>query len=437
MKKYLFLLLLLVFSVLIRAQDYVYFRQVRDYTSKQSANKFDSLQKELTNRLGAGLHYLYPLYQALAWEDKFRKTMGEKNFYGNFSQLLSFAGDYPMALTYEEKSFDSLQEPVKKHIEDEIAQLKNIQYASAKSSILDNAQHYQVVMINEAHNKPLHRAFTYSLLEDLYKSGYQYLAMEMLNNFSNQCLDSVNVFTGYYSTEPVGGELVRKALQIGFKLISYEDTLATKHTGTQRDSIQAVNIYNVIKNDPNAKILVHAGYGHISEEPIADYKPMAWWFKKLSGIDPFTVDQTVMTEGSNYEYGRLYYDYFTSKFTITEPSIVFENKRPFNPLQEKGYDVIVIHPRTIYQNNRPSWASLGGVRQAVLVQPTERTLFFVQAYYANEYDADNLGLLVPADQTYVATREGYYCLYLRKGKYKIVLRDIGYKILSVKDREVN
>ncbi|MEI9944786.1 MAG: hypothetical protein WDN26_11255 [Chitinophagaceae bacterium] len=363
--------------------------------------------------------------------------MGEKNFYGNFSQLLSFAGDYPMALTYEEKSFDSLQEPVKKHIEDEIAQLKNIQYASAKSSILDNAQHYQVVMINEAHNKPLHRAFTYSLLEDLYKSGYQYLAMEMLNNFSNQCLDSVNVFTGYYSTEPVGGELVRKALQIGFKLISYEDTLATKHTGTQRDSIQAVNIYNVIKNDPNAKILVHAGYGHISEEPIADYKPMAWWFKKLSGIDPFTVDQTVMTEGSNYEYGRLYYDYFTSKFTITEPSIVFENKRPFNPLQEKGYDVIVIHPRTIYQNNRPSWASLGGVRQAVLVQPTERTLFFVQAYYANEYDADNLGLLVPADQTYVATREGYYCLYLRKGKYKIVLRDIGYKILSVKDREVN
>ncbi|MEI9944785.1 MAG: hypothetical protein WDN26_11250 [Chitinophagaceae bacterium] len=80
MKKYLFLLLLLVFSVLIRAQDYVYFRQVRDYTSKQSANKFDSLQKELTNRLGAGLHYLYPLYQALAWEDKFRKQWGRKTF---------------------------------------------------------------------------------------------------------------------------------------------------------------------------------------------------------------------------------------------------------------------------------------------------------------------------------------------------------------------
>ena len=58
-------------------------------------------------------------------------------------------------------------------------------------------------------------------------------------------------------------------------------------------------------------------------------------------------------------------------------------------------------------------------------------------YYEKEYNEENVNLLIPADQTYITNTEGYYCLYLQKGKYKIVLRDITYKVLSVKDREVN
>lgn len=437
MKKYLFLSAFLFVSFFsATAQDYLPFKQVRSYTESQKPGRYDSSLKYLTNRLGFEIHYLYPLYQAIGWEDKFKKLLGEKSYYENFSELISFTGDYAMASALLEKSFDRLSDSAKQSIEAGIDQLKNIQYASAKNAILSNAQVYRVIMINEAHDKPVHRAFTYSLLEELYKQGYHYLAMETFNNYSNHCLDSLNVLTGYYTNEPVGGELVRKALQLGYKLISYEDTLIYQHTASQRDSIQAVNIYNIIKKDPAAKILVHAGYGHICEEKIGDYTPMACWFKKLSGIDPFTVEQTGMTEGSDFEYGRLFYNYFNEKYSIPEPSIVFENKRPFNPLQEKGYDVIVIHPPTVYQNNRPSWISLNGERQPVLIQPTERALFFVQAYYENEYSEENISLLIPADQTYITNSEGYYCLYLRKGKYKIVLRDITYKILSTKDREV-
>ena len=205
------------------------------------------------------------------------------------------------------------------------------------------------------HAKPVHRAFTYSLLEDLYKAGYHYLAMETFNNYANKCLDSLNVFTGYYTNEPIGGELVRKALQLGYKLVSYEDTAALEHNSSQRDSIQAQNIYSIIKKDPSAKILVHAGYGHIYEEKTGDYTPMGWWFKKISGIDPFTIDQTTMTQGSDFEYGRLYYDFFTDRFSITVPSVIFQNKRPFNPMPEKAYDIhidtsanalsrIIVHP---------------------------------------------------------------------------------------------
>ena len=436
MKKYLLTGLIVCSFILSQAQTYLPFEQIRKYTNAQSPNRYDSSLKYLTNRLGAEIHYLYPLYQAIGWESKFKKAMGEESFYASFSQLLTFAGDYTMAESYATKSFDTLSKQAINAIADTVDRLKNIQYVPAKASIISNASLYKVIMINESHNKPVHRAFTYSLLEDLYKAGYHYLAMEAFNNYSNKCLDSLNVFTGYFTMEPVAGELVRKALQLGYKLISYEDTLAAEHTISQRDSVQAENIYSVIKKDPAAKILVHAGYNHISEEKIDNYIPMAVWFRRISGLDPFTIDQTGMTEGSEFEYGRLFYQYFNARFTISSPSIIYQNKRPFNPLEEKGYDVIVMHPASTYLHNRPTWLSLNGERTATLIQPTAKGLFFVQAYYENEYDADAINFLVPADQTYITNSEGYYCLYLKKGKYKIVMRDISYKIISTKDIEV-
>ena len=83
-----------------------------------------------------------------------------------------------------------------------------------------------------------------------------------------------------------------------------------------------------------------------------------------------------------------------------------------------------------------TWLSLNGERKVTLIQPTEKLLFFVQAFYENEYDADVINFLVPADQTYITNREGYYCLYLKPGKYKIVLRDVSYKVLATKELEV-
>jgi len=437
MKKYLSATVFIIFTFLsTTAQTYLPFEQIRKYTSTQAPGKLDSSLKYLTNRLGAEIHYLYPFYQALGWESRFKKNMGEKGFYDMFSQLLSFAGDYGMASRYATKSYDTLTGNAISHIADTVQQLKHIQYVPAKEAIISNAPHYRVIMINEAHAKPVHRAFTYSLLEDLYQQGYHYLAMEAFNNYSNRCLDSLNVFTGYYTYEPVAGELVRKALQLGFTLVAYEDTLAAVHSPSQRDSVQAAAIYAVMKKDPSAKILVHAGYRHIAEEKTGDYTPMAFWFKKISGTDPFTIDQTNMTEGSDFEYGRVFYEYFNTRFNINSPSILYQDKRPFNPMEEKGYDVIVMHPATTYLHNRPSWLALNGERKLTLVQPAEKMLFLVQAYYDNEYNAEQLNYLVPADQTYITNREGYYALFLRKGKYRIVMRDVSYKILTTKELEV-
>ena len=60
----------------------------------------------------------------------------------------------------------------------------------------------------------------------------------------------------------------------------------------------------------------------------------------------------------------------------------------------------------------------------------------VQAYYENEYSEKYLGLKIPADQTYITAENGYYHLYLQKGKYKLVYRDINYKVLSASDIDI-
>ena len=119
MKKNLFTLILFVLSSLFAtAQDYLPFEQVRKYTKLQTANKYDSSLKYLTNRLGAEIHYLYPLYQAIGWEEKFKTSMGEKSFNASFSDMLSFAGDYHQAIAYQEKVkdefFDELRSCVDK-----------------------------------------------------------------------------------------------------------------------------------------------------------------------------------------------------------------------------------------------------------------------------------------------------------------------------------
>jgi len=242
---------------------------------------------------------------------------------------------------------------------------------------------------------------------------------------------------GHYLSEPLGAELARKAIQLGYTLVPYEDTAARKHSPTQRDSVQASNIYAVIQKDPTAKILVHAGYGHIEENAFnTGYVPMAAAFKKKSGIDPFTIDQTDMTEGSAFEYGRVFYDAFMERHPLQIASIALQKNKPFKPIENDGFDISVIHPKTIYSNGRATWYNMYGERKEVAIKPTEKNLFMVQAYYYDEYSYKKLGSLVPADQTYNYGDDGYYYIYLKPGRYKLVMRDMNYEELSTKDLDV-
>lgn len=400
----------------------------------------DSTLTSVDNMPAGSLHYLYPLYQLYAEDERFKKLYPEGNYFTLLSQSVSFTEDYESALAYQQKSYNTtVDETAKRQVAKLMASYKNIQHADARRFLLYAAKDRQVVMINEAYNKTVHRAFMLSILGDLYKRGFHYLAMEMLNNRSSKELTKLTPQTGYYTSEPLAGEMVRTALVLGFKLVAYEDTLANMHRASQRDSIQAMNIYKVIQADTSAKIIVYAGYASISKKNDLDtsYVPMAMTFRKISGIDPLSIDQVDMTEESNFAYGKYFYDSYIQKFQLQTPSIALINDQPINVTGSGLYDLAIIHPPTIYRDSRPTWLNLEGRRQPIYIKPTNKSTFLVQAYYQLETFDAKPGKVVPADQTYVPGNKGTFLLYLKRGQYIAIFRDMKYKILNTQHIEVN
>jgi hypothetical protein len=412
---------------------------LKHYVTKENLRSYDSAYSDLHYVIGDNLNYLYPVYQLLGDDQKFMKSFSIPTYYDLLSQCVSFTGDYSAALAYQRLAdTTNLTDVDYRQIAKSIQQLKNIKNVDAKRFISFIASNYKVIMLNEAYNKPLHRAFAYSLLDVLYNRGFRYLAMEMLNPMPDQELTKLTYKTGHFPTEPVAGELIRQALDLGFKLVAYEDPQAEKHSPTERDSIQAMNIAQILKQDPSAKIFVYAGYGHIAKKSITpDFIPMGMAFKRITGLDPLSIDQTDMTEESNFSYGKAFYDAYLEKYPLTGPSIPLINDEPVNVTGTTLYDLTVIHPKTSYYYSRPTWLSLSGRRQSISVKTTNRNIFLVQAYYQIESFGTKPGQVVPADQTYFSNGNGAYTLYLRRGLYILIFRNMLYKTLYTQHLEVN
>jgi hypothetical protein len=409
------------------------------YVTVGNTNTFDTSYTDLHYIIGENINYLYPIYQLLGADKKFLNDFSSPVYYDLLSQTVSFVGDYSAALEYQKLSDTThLSEVEYRQIGKSIQQLKNIKHADAKKFISFIAPNYKVIMLNEAYNKPVHRAFAYSLLDALYTRGFRYLAMEMLNPMPDQELTKLTYKTGHFATEPVAGEMIRLALDMGYKLVAYQDPNALSHTATERDSIQALNIAKILQQDPEAKIFVYGGYGNIAERSTTpDFIPMGMAFKRMTGIDPLTIDQTDMTEESNFSFGKAFYDAYIEKFPVTSPSIPLSNDEPVNVTGNALYDLTVVHPRTSYYYARPTWLGLSNRRHPVSIKTKNRNIFLVQAYYQFESFGSKPGQVVPADQSYFPYGDGVYTLYLRRGLYILIFRDMQYKTLYTQHLEVN
>jgi hypothetical protein len=330
-------------------------------------------------------------------------------------------GNHKEALEYWDLVMLPKKETYTKKQSDSINEIYEI--VQAKKYIIDQAKKNQIVILNEYHHNASHRVFTESLLLELYKNGYKNLFLEALSN--GQYVDSLLnerkypiQKSGFFTRNPQFGNLIRTALEIGFKVHPYETT--QPQGGEIREIDQANNIHAIIKANPNEKYLIHCGLGHALEGKLSFFGglSLAGRLRELTGIDPLTIDQVYYTEKSKVEFTNP----LRKAIQIKEPSVLLDNNIPFSyRYKESWMDIVVFHPNTSYTHNRPNWL-LKDNHQFVKIDLNDLETDFpimVMAYY----EEDNINEAVPIDVVEVINPQDSCYLALKKGRYQIVTID--------------
>jgi hypothetical protein len=273
-------------------------------------------------------------------------------------------------------------------------------------------------MVNERHHATSDRLLTLELLPLLWAKGSRYFAAEAFDSRDsslNRRAYAASSVSGGYVDEPVFGEIVREARRLGFTLVPYEMEPAQNqvtdslNSQQRRDRAQARNLYDrIFRVDPKAKVLIHAGYAHIKEHADSTWSPMAAYLRQLTGIDPVTVDQTMLAEMNEPDKEHPAYRAAQAANLVGKRPVILtdRNARPISPATF-DVDFQVLTPRTSYTNGRPTWMALGGRRHPVEVAVPECAArqCIVEARLATDGDD-----AVPIDRT--EARAGSVTLFL-------------------------
>ena len=371
------------------------------------------------------------LAQFKAMRDAYRAD-NNKAFRIVFGQYLSwyqtFVGDYPGAHdSYSIRQLAASDDAPSPLVSGEQAK-------PALDAIADLAKGRKAIFFNEAHNVSITRTLTVQLLARLRAEGFTYFAAETLyeSDLDLQKRGYPIPKSGFYTMEPIAAEMVRSAIKLGFKVVAYESE--PPGNGDIREYTQANNLYErVFKNDPAARVVVNAGYAHIQENGrYLGGSSMAQHFRKLSGIDPLTIEQTMLIDHPTGTENHPYYQAVIAALHPTAP-IVFESKdgKPWS-LKPKAYDVSVLFPLDQLRDDRPTWLELGGLRKPYFVSGSlcqNDYPCLIEARYGNEGEdaipADRL-VLDPVkhaqskeELVFQGKPETHGNLYLRPGAYRL------------------
>lgn len=362
---------------------------------------------------------------------------GKSAFRAIFGQYLSwyqtFLGDYKDA----ELSFSIQQKPLADDAPSPLAQ-PGWHPVPALEYIPRLAKQYRVVFLNEAHNIALTRTLTVRLLKPLREEGFNVFAVETLYHSDIEALGRRGYPTaasGFYTREPIYAEMVRTALKLGYKVVAYEAD--ANHSGNAREAQQAEILSKILKDDPNAKLVVNAGYAHIQKTgQFLGAQSMAEHFIKDSGIDPLSVEQTILIPHQDRSMDHPDYDPIIAAVHPRQP-VVFVDKdgKPWS--LRPGYDLSVVFPEEHFMYGRPTWLDLWGARVPFAVNGNicqRHWPCMVAARYADEGDdaipADRMVLdpvpLMTINDIKITT--GDYSipigqLYLRPGRYRLTVSD--------------
>lgn len=144
-------------------------------------------------------------------------------------------------------------------------------------------------MIMEDHFVSKHREMIEAVLPTLRDAGFTRFAAEAIGE-SAESLKSRGypiVETGYYTSDPQFGNVIRAALELRFEVLGY-DVHPFTHEG--REEFAATTLTNVLNRDPHGKLVVHAGHAHVFKHKMdLGQRRLASIPWEKTGIEPFTI----------------------------------------------------------------------------------------------------------------------------------------------------
>ncbi|HEY6816637.1 MAG TPA: hypothetical protein VI168_13950, partial [Croceibacterium sp.] len=315
----------------------------------------------------------------------------------------------------------------------------------AIEAIVRAAEGRRVVMINEAHHAPRHRAFTYRLMLALREVGFTHFGAETFCSASDcepLLVDGApRLATGFYTRDPVFADLARQAGAAGYTLVGYEMRPDQPFPASEpnvpgprnsRELAQAVNLKALLDADPAIRVVVHVGFGHLSETaPDSGTLMFAGQLRELTGEDPLTIDQVEGTPQHDREHDSPLYNAFVARFGASARPVAIAND-PAHPLGLYRVDLSVIHPVQHEVNGRPDWLAMDGYRKphAVALAPLEaRSL--VRAFVAGEPAG-----AIAMDQMLVGPKAEAVTLMLPVGDYRLVRQTAGAEDLPLGEARI-
>lgn len=368
-----------------------------------------------------------------ALEIDFKESPLKNYYYDVLSTNLANAGQYQEALLAKERAANLASTP-SQHID-----LENYKAVNAVEEISKLAGEHRAIFINEAHHVPQHRAFTHQLLQKLFNQGYRYFAAETLEPKDIGIIEQKERMLSYIN-EPEYADLIRTAVRIGYKIIPYEqlaseqismsqDAESNRKSINNREQAQAENLKEkIFDKDAKAKVLVHAGYDHILEQEHMGFEMMAARFKKITGIDPLTIDQVGMMERGIFNRSNPYYKFIIEKLSPEETILLKSSKKHYWTSQDKKgkVDLQIFHPKTHYLNDRASWKSLAGARKAITIHLEAPIDGMAEVFLSGEKNG------VPIDRVFTDVQSTSLTFYLPPGDFEIIISDeTGLKIKTL------
>lgn len=378
--------------------------------------------------------FIAQIEQELA-EEKLRPIRAAEDY--------SYIGEHQLALIMEGGSTDDGLN-ISRPTASELIAFQAYKAVDAIPFLTQQAKDQKIVIFNESHYNPVNRVFLELMLDSLYATGFRYLGFEAINM---NPYDSTRVgeldtalnergypyshpfSTGTYTCEPQFGNLIRRAIQKDFHVFGYEVTSYQRQIGMRRDSAEATNVQRFLNQDPDAKIILFCGFGHLFEKIVKEYCPpenpgciggrwLGYYINTMLGIDPLTINQESLTERIKEPESSFY-----KMITSDKPSaLVKESGEIFKGPGDHGYwDISVYHPRTKYIKGRPNWLLRDGKFKHYEIDASDIQIDCpcqVRAFYANEPDT-----ATPADIIELSTNGEQRALVLPAGKFYLLLHN--------------